>query len=59
MIYVIHKTDRKSGFVAKPGSKYSYTRVLQQARTWPTKEQAEEDLCPDNEEVLSIEEVLS
>ena len=47
-------TDGK--YVAKPGSKNSYTKFLQHARVFRTREEAERDRCPGNERIVGIAE---
>jgi hypothetical protein len=55
-MYII---ERKSGeFVARSGSKSSYTRELQNARTFPTREKAEESACG-NEHVVNIQDLFN
>jgi hypothetical protein len=56
-MYVIVRTD-DGKFVARPGSEKSYTRKLQNARTFRTREAAELDRCLGNEVIRSIEEVI-
>lgn len=55
--FVIKRTDQGGGFVARAGSVNSYTKKLQEARLFPTREAAEADRCPGNEIVLSLDEV--
>lgn len=57
--YVLIRTDQGGGYVARPGSKSSYTLKLQQACVYPTKEAAELDSCPENEIAVSVESQLS
>ncbi len=49
-MYVIVKGNL---YVSKPGSKYSYTNKLQDARRFSSKEEAEKNKCG-NESVISI-----
>lgn len=49
-------TDGK--YVAKPGSKNSYTKVLQHARVFRTREEAERDRCPENERIVEVADEL-
>jgi hypothetical protein len=56
MRYVIQRDD--GYFVTPSGSRHSYTRSLQCARTFETKEEAEGNRCPENERVVSIESLL-
>ena len=53
--YIIKRTDQGGGWVTNPGSKSSYTRSLQKARVYPTREEADADRCPENEVVESVE----
>jgi len=53
-MWVIQRSD--GSFVAKPGNRSSYTKFLQMARTYATKEAAEKDRCPGNECVVHIED---
>lgn len=55
-MFVIQRTDKK--FVSKPGSKSSYATRLQNARVFTDRGSAEADRCPDNERVVSVEELL-
>lgn len=52
MAYIIKRNDQGGGYVAKPGSRASYTRSPDRARTFPTREAAARDRCPENETVL-------
>ncbi len=56
MPYVIRRDD--GAFVSRPGSQHSYTPLLQKARTWETREAAERELCPENEQVLTVGEAM-
>lgn len=56
MPYVIQRTD--GAYVSRPGSRASYTFILQHARAFPTRESAERELCPGNERVLSVDEAM-
>lgn len=55
-MYVLVRSD--GAYVARPGSASSYTRSLQNARTYPTKEAAERDRCPGNETVVAVSEIM-
>lgn len=55
-MYVIQRTD--GAFVAPSGSRASYTWALQNARTWPSKEAAEPELCPGNERIVAVADVM-
>ena len=56
MTYVIQRSDGK--FVSRSGSAHSYTGLLQYARSYPTRQAAERDLCPENERVVPVETIL-
>jgi hypothetical protein len=54
--YVIRRTD--GAFVARPGSRGSYTASLQEARIFKSLEMAKRERCPENEMIYTIEECL-
>jgi len=56
MGYVIQRSDGK--YVTPPGSERSYTDRLQNARFFLRAEQAEREVCPDNERVVALDEIL-
>ena len=56
MYVIIRVTDKL--FVSWPGTASSYTRMLQHARQWPTRETAERERCPENERVISVDSVM-
>jgi hypothetical protein len=58
MSYVIQRTDGKVAYVTRSGSLHAYTTRLQDARVFPTREEAERELCWGNERVLSLEEAM-
>lgn len=41
-------------YAAPPGEQHSYTKQLQRARTFGTREAAERELCPENEVVVEV-----
>lgn len=53
-MFVIKRNDGL--YVAKPGSKNSYTMFLQHARVFRTREEAERDRCPGNERIVDMAE---
>lgn len=55
-MYVIQRTD--GAYVAMPGIPSSYTRLLQDARTFATREQAERERCPGNESIVRVDQVM-
>ena len=57
MKYVIKRSD--GAYAAPPGQRSSYTPYLQRARTWFTREAAEDECCPGNERVASVDEELN
>lgn len=54
--FIIRNNDTGK-FVTPPGSERSYTTVLQNARVFPTREQAERDKCG-NETVLPLDSMF-
>lgn len=57
--YVLRRTDQGGGYVAKPGSKGSYTKKLENARIFQTREQADAERCKGNEVIVPIRDLLS
>ena len=57
-MFVIKRTDQGGGYVARPGSRNSYTTRIERARVFDTKEDAERDRCVENEIVLPVREVM-
>uniref|UniRef100_A0A6M3LR85 Uncharacterized protein n=1 Tax=viral metagenome TaxID=1070528 RepID=A0A6M3LR85_9ZZZZ len=57
-MYVIKCTSKPRQYVAAPGSLKSYTADLHKAQIFSTREHAEANRCPENEIVLSIDQVL-
>ncbi len=55
-MYVIIRSDGL--FVAPPGQRSSYTKKLQHARTFPTREAAERERCPGNERVVALADCM-
>lgn len=51
-MYVIMRSD--GAFVAPSGSRSSYVRCLQYARTFATREAAQRECCPGNETVRAV-----
>lgn len=56
-MYVIRRVDKHGDFVAKPGSGYSYTRKLEQARIFQSREAADKECCG-NEVVVAVDSIL-
>ena len=57
-MYVIRRTDQGGGYVAKPGSRSSYTKSLARAEKFPDRETAEGHSCPENERAVNLEHLL-
>ena len=57
MAYVL-KDTRHGNYVARPGSRSSFTPKLQDARVYPTKESAERDRCPESEVAVCVEDEM-
>ena len=55
-MFVIRRND--GAFVAPSGSRGSYTLALQHARTFATREAAERELCPDNENIVPVDSIM-
>lgn len=55
-MYVI-KRNEDGHYVTHPGSRNSYTRSLEQARTFPTREEAERECCG-NERAVAVSSIL-
>ena len=58
MTYVIKRTDQGGGYLSIPGNKSSYTRYLERAQIFRTKDHADSERCPDNEIVLALDDIL-
>lgn len=56
MLYVIERSD--GVFVARQGMPHSYVSALQDARVWKTKEAALAEVCPVNEQVVAVDDIL-
>lgn len=53
-MYVLKRIDQGGGYVARPGSKSSYTRSIEHAQKFSTREQAENNRCKGNEVIIPI-----
>ena len=58
-MYVIKRIDQGGGYVAIPGSKNSYTKNLRNLRKFNTIEEAERELCVENEIIVSVESLMN
>ena len=58
-MYVIKRIDQGGGYVAPPGQHSSYTKSIEKAQKYQTKEAAEAELCPGNEIILNVRDLLS
>lgn len=56
-MYVIRNEETKK-FVTHPGSQRSYTNDLRQARVFHMRDQAEKEMCPENEAVHYLYNLL-
>ncbi len=56
-MYIIQDV-RTGKYVAYPGSAASFTPKLQNARQFPTREEAKGNACDEGERILSIEEAM-
>ena len=52
-MYCLHRIE-DGKFVARPGSQYSYTKFQRNAQMFKTKEEAEQNRCPDNERIVEV-----
>ena len=59
-MYIIKRIDQGGGFLADQRKRAggSYTRNIQNARTFHTKKEAEAECCPENEIAIPLEEQL-
>ena len=55
-MFVIKRIDGL--YVAQPGMRNSYTRFLQYALVFRTREEAERDRCPENERIVEVADEL-
>lgn len=59
MPYVIQRTDTRRGlWLARPGGQHAYTSFFNCARVFATREEADKERCPENEQVRSVDEVM-
>lgn len=56
-MYVIKRTDQGGGYVAKQGLRSSYTCNINKVRFFSTKEEAEQNRCPENEVIVTFPEL--
>lgn len=45
-------------YVARPGSEHSYTRKLEHAQTFPTREAAQAAACVESEGPVALEDLI-
>jgi len=55
-MYIIKRSD--GAYVSRPGSTSSYTRRIEEAQKFMSREEAEQNRCPGNEYVLSVDSIL-
>lgn len=53
---LMRTTDRK--YVARFGSEQSYTKYLQHAQVFATRDEAEKHRCPGNERIVELDSIL-
>lgn len=58
-MYVLKRTDQRGGYVAKPGSKNSYTRNPVKAQRFASLGEARANSCPENEVPVSLSRQLN
>lgn len=56
MKYLLQRTDQGGGYIAPPGSRYSYTRDQAKARRFNSRDEAERSRCPGNEVIVEVRE---
>jgi hypothetical protein len=56
-MYVIKRTDQGGGYLAPPPMN-GYTKYLERARIFPTKEAADAECCPENEVAVPVAHLL-
>ena len=57
MSYVIERIDQGGGYVARPGSRGSYTRSLEHAEKYQDEQIAQRNCC-ENERPANLERLL-
>ncbi len=57
-MYVIKRTDQGGGYVTRAGSSGSYTKNLEHAQKYDTREEADANRCPENEVVIDVYDLL-
>ena len=57
MGYVVQRTT-DGAYVAPSGSRASYTRALQFARVFGSREMAERERCPGNERIVPVDAAM-
>jgi hypothetical protein len=57
-MFVIKRTDQGGGYLAMPGSEHSYTKSLENAQTFSTRDKADGHRCPGNEVVIPLSEIM-
>jgi hypothetical protein len=54
MYHVIKRTDQSGGYLAYNGHPNSYTPNLEEAKTFWTRGEAKKELCPENEIIIPL-----
>jgi len=57
-MYVIKRIDQSGGYVAEAGHQSSYVKNVTNARKFITIEEAEKNLCVENEVIVNLEHIL-
>ena len=52
------KRNSDGRYVARSGSVYSYTKKLEDAATFPTREAAEQNRCIESEHIVDVRAIL-
>ena len=55
-MYLLQRTDGL--YVAKRGAPHSYTRKMEQAEVFPTRDAAERNRCVENERIVAVSELI-
>jgi hypothetical protein len=58
MPYVLKRIDQGGGYVARPGGEHSYTKKLEEALVFPTREAAQGNSCVENEVVIDLDSIF-
>ena len=56
-VWLLKRMDQRGGYLARPGSRLSYTSNLRYAQRFSTQEAAERERCEDNEAPVRLEDI--